>query len=908
MAPPPQSPAHRSPQCVKSGQADIPFGSKLAGRLAKDSSPRIGPYTVGKTLGVGSTGRVKLGTHVDTQQRVAIKIIPKDSITRKESTGSLESTSPGSSPPASPKETKLNEKTEREITIMKLIQHPNVMQLYDVYETEKELYLILEHIEGGELFDYLVQQGRLPEHEALDFFQQIAFGVDYCHRHLICHRDLKPENLLLDKNNTVKVADFGMASLQVMGKMLETSCGSPHYASPEIIKGIKYDGAAADVWSCGVILYALLTGNLPFDDENIRKLLGKVKAGQFYMPDHISPNARHLLSRMLVVSPQDRITMAEVFQHPWFTSATPKIPDSHKYLHNDLTNSLISSESVKPLRYTPLKAGVNDPDLLDLEVVSSLGFLGWTGNEKGLLEALLNTDKNMEKLFYNLLCERKWESFENYNGAHSNAEDPWDRMGLGAATATAATAAGGGSPAKRRVASLSLASSSLGNSCTDASMLGLGSASGVTTPFLSRLDVYKSELNLVRQSSSAAASNESLAGNGDVEMGSTRDGEDCIGSGEVSLVNSATQDGTGGLSGNVAGLKGAAVKTNSCQLVSDAFGSVHAVNLRAASPLSRSITLASEKGESRRDLGGTAGSSLSYKGVLSPDDAESAQFTDLSIETLGRDAGLRVSTPRSLQQQQQQDALKSPSSLQIKTGGADDIGKTSPLLRRKTSLFLEDSGTPTITPPKKRWFKGFNYTPPDICLISTHGFLETSNAALLRFDDIHVKYQTETFGSWRCKCEAEVLPTTPKQQHGSNTTTPLTQEPHYPSRFNTTNFVQNFTRKISLTMQPQSRPSSPTKQSVTANNNNNTATGSSVPQSPSSRSGAASPTQLEFASRRPSSSVSSHVKSVKFKMEVQALPPPEDNRSKLVFTHQQGSYTLLQQTVDKFKESWPLGA
>ncbi|KAJ3230092.1 Serine/threonine-protein kinase brsk1, partial [Chytriomyces hyalinus] len=139
MAPPPQSPAHRSPQCVKSGQADIPFGSKLAGRLAKDSSPRIGPYTVGKTLGVGSTGRVKLGTHVDTQQRVAIKIIPKDSITRKESTGSLESTSPGSSPPASPKETKLNEKTEREITIMKLIQHPNVMQLYDVYETEKEL-------------------------------------------------------------------------------------------------------------------------------------------------------------------------------------------------------------------------------------------------------------------------------------------------------------------------------------------------------------------------------------------------------------------------------------------------------------------------------------------------------------------------------------------------------------------------------------------------------------------------------------------------------------------------------------------------------------------------------------------------------------------------------------------------
>ncbi|KAI9348049.1 kinase-like domain-containing protein [Obelidium mucronatum] len=254
----------------------------------KDQGPRIGPYSLGKTLGVGSTGRVKLGTHIETLQKVKAK--------------------------------KLNEKTEREITIMKLIQHPNVMQLYDVYETEKELYLILEHIEGGELFDYLVSKGRLSEEEALDFFQQITFGVDYCHRHLICHRDLKPENLLLNKDHQVKVADFGMASLQVMGKMLETSCGSPHYASPEIIKGVKYDGAAADVWSCGVILYALLTGNLPFDDENIRKLLSKVKTGSFAIPDYVNPDARDLICKMLVVDPAHRITMEEIFQHRWFES------------------------------------------------------------------------------------------------------------------------------------------------------------------------------------------------------------------------------------------------------------------------------------------------------------------------------------------------------------------------------------------------------------------------------------------------------------------------------------------------------------------------------------------------------------------------------------------------------------
>ena len=146
--------------------------------------------------------------------------------------------------------------------------------------------MVLEQVEGGELFDYLVKKGRLTENEALYFFQQIIRGVEYCHRYMIwydilliiSHRDLKPENLLLDKDYNVKVADFGMANLQVPTKLMETSCGSPHYASPEIIRGDKYDGPTSDVWSCGVILYALLTGNLPFADDNIRKLLAKVLA------------------------------------------------------------------------------------------------------------------------------------------------------------------------------------------------------------------------------------------------------------------------------------------------------------------------------------------------------------------------------------------------------------------------------------------------------------------------------------------------------------------------------------------------------------------------------------------------------------------------------------------------------
>ena len=165
---------------------------------------------------------------------------------------------------------------EREIVIMKLIEHPNIMRLHDVWETSTELYLILEYVEGGELFDYLCERGRLPAREALGYFQQIIAAIDYCHRFNIAHRDLKPENLLLDRDKNIKVADFGMAVWQSAGNMLNTACGSPHYAAPEVIKGEAYDGTAADIWSCGVILYVMLCGRLPFDDDHIPMLFKKI--------------------------------------------------------------------------------------------------------------------------------------------------------------------------------------------------------------------------------------------------------------------------------------------------------------------------------------------------------------------------------------------------------------------------------------------------------------------------------------------------------------------------------------------------------------------------------------------------------------------------------------------------------
>ncbi len=173
---------------------------------------------------------------------------------------------------------------------------------------------------GMELFDYIVQHGKLTEDKARRFFQQIVCAVEYCHRHKIVHRDLKPENLLLDNSQNVKIADFGLSNIMTDGNFLKTSCGSPNYAAPEVISGKLYAGPEVDVWSCGIILYVLLVGRLPFDDEFIPNLFRKIAAGHFYMPPYLSPGAQRLIRRMLVVNPVQRITIAEIRQDPWFTT------------------------------------------------------------------------------------------------------------------------------------------------------------------------------------------------------------------------------------------------------------------------------------------------------------------------------------------------------------------------------------------------------------------------------------------------------------------------------------------------------------------------------------------------------------------------------------------------------------
>mmetsp|Transcript_24326 Transcript_24326/g.75086 ORF Transcript_24326/g.75086 Transcript_24326/m.75086 type:complete len:727 (+) Transcript_24326:63-2243(+) len=215
------------------------------------------------------------------------------------------------------------EKVKREINILQRCTHPHIIRLYEVIDTPTDIFVVMEYVSNGELFDYIVSKGRLAPDEARHFFHQIISGVEYCHYHQIVHRDLKPENLLLDADNNIKIADFGLSNVMRDGEFLRTSCGSPNYAAPEVISGHLYAGPEVDVWSCGVILYALLCGSLPFDDESIPNLFKKIKSGMYSLPSHLSQLARDLIPRMLVVDPMKRINVPEVRQHAWFQQRLP---------------------------------------------------------------------------------------------------------------------------------------------------------------------------------------------------------------------------------------------------------------------------------------------------------------------------------------------------------------------------------------------------------------------------------------------------------------------------------------------------------------------------------------------------------------------------------------------------------
>ena len=262
----------------------------------------MGYYILGKTIGEGTFGKVRLGTHVLTGEKVAVKVLDKHRITDVSDA----------------------ERVSREIHILKIIRHPNLIQLYEIIETTKQLCLIMEYASGGELYDYIVANSRIAETEACRIFQQIISGLEYLHKLKVVHRDLKPENLLFDTSNNIKLVDFGLSNTYKQGEKLKTACGSPCYAAPEMVAGKKYNALQVDIWSAGVVLFTLLCGYLPFEDPDTSKLYKKILNSDYKLPKFISDKAKGMLEGLLNTDPIKRFTVDKIRNHPWFSIAQLK--------------------------------------------------------------------------------------------------------------------------------------------------------------------------------------------------------------------------------------------------------------------------------------------------------------------------------------------------------------------------------------------------------------------------------------------------------------------------------------------------------------------------------------------------------------------------------------------------------
>ncbi|EFN62365.1 Serine/threonine-protein kinase MARK2 [Camponotus floridanus] len=307
-------------------------GGRLSSRSRTSEEPHIGKYKLLKTIGKGNFAKVKLAKHVPTGKEVAIKIIDKTQL----NPGSLQ-------------------KLFREVRIMKMLDHPNIVKLFQVIETEKTLYLVMEYASGGEVFDYLVLHGRMKEKEARAKFRQIVSAVQYCHQKKIIHRDLKAENLLLDSEMNIKIADFGFSNEFTPGNKLDTFCGSPPYAAPELFQGKKYDGPEVDVWSLGVILYTLVSGSLPFDGSTLRELRERVLRGKYRIPFYMSTDCENLLKKFLVLNPTKRASLENIMKDKWM-------------------NMGYEDDELKPYLEP-------EPDYRDHKRIEALASLGYTRSE-----------------------------------------------------------------------------------------------------------------------------------------------------------------------------------------------------------------------------------------------------------------------------------------------------------------------------------------------------------------------------------------------------------------------------------------------------------------------------------------------------------------------------------------------
>ncbi|KXJ80995.1 hypothetical protein RP20_CCG022415 [Aedes albopictus] len=405
----------------------------------RPAEEHIGKYKLLKTIGKGNFAKVKLAKHVPTSKEVAIKIIDKTQL----NASSLQ-------------------KLYREVRIMKLLDHPNIVKLFQVIETEKTLYLVMEYASGGEVFDYLVLHGRMKEKEARAKFRQIVSAVQYCHQKRIIHRDLKAENLLLDSEMNIKIADFGFSNQFTPGSKLDTFCGSPPYAAPELFQGRKYDGPEVDVWSLGVILYTLVSGSLPFDGATLRELRERVLRGKYRIPFYMSTDCENLLKKFLVLNPAKRASLESIMKDKWMNMGyeddelTPYVepkPDLKDQKRIGKTEALVAmgynrqdiEESLTFTRYDDVFATYlllgrksTDPESDGSRSGSSLSLRNIAGNEgaaTGSSQVQSPTHRGVH---------RSISASSTKPGRRASSGGETLRVGPTAAVAAAAAAAGGG--------------------------------------------------------------------------------------------------------------------------------------------------------------------------------------------------------------------------------------------------------------------------------------------------------------------------------------------------------------------------------------------------------------------------------------------------------------------------------
>ena len=320
----------------------------------------IGQFILSEKLGQGTFGIVVLATHQITGEKVAVKILEKEKILQEAD----------------------KTRIEREIKILKNMHHNNIVHLYDIKETASSLYIIMEYISGKELFDYIISKKRLSEFESCNFYQQIISGIEYLGKIKVVHRDLKPENLLLDEHKNIKIVDFGLSNIYPNNELLRTACGSPCYAAPEMINGEAYLGLRVDIWSSGIVLFAMLCGYLPFEDSDNEILYKKITEGKFKVPKYLSDCCKDFLHRILNVNPNKRYTIEQIKNHPWFNIINPKI---------NMSEGLLLHVYIVPI----------DENILN-EMVTKFKF-----NEEEVRANLIANNHNHTTTTYYLLLKKK---------------------------------------------------------------------------------------------------------------------------------------------------------------------------------------------------------------------------------------------------------------------------------------------------------------------------------------------------------------------------------------------------------------------------------------------------------------------------------------------------------------------